>query len=124
MSRLRFTREQLLEALEARRPWAERYDADNLKTHQRAEKEALAAFRAKCREAAKWTYSQAVEAGRYSLSLERPHCPASAVALLERNLTYVKTSGQKTYMVTERGDWSRLFWVLTHDETIKSDVCS
>lgn len=59
MSTLRFTRVQLVAALEARRPWAERVDAERLSAHQRDEREFLTRFRFACREAAKWDYETA-----------------------------------------------------------------
>ncbi len=126
MSTLRFNRDELIDALEKRRPWAERLDAEHLAKHKRDEKEYLAKFRAACREAAKWDYETAkahyftvMENSRYG----RPDCPASLVAGLDRNLNLVRASRQKTFTLSEGGDWSRMFYLLTYDETIKTEMC-
>lgn len=126
MSYLRFTKEQLLNALEARRPWAEKYDADRLAEHQKAEKAFLAEFKAACREAAKWDYATAKE-HRFEpfgkKHWDHPTCPRSMVASLDEHLNIIRATGQKSFMVSPRGEWSRLHHLLTHDETIETEMC-
>ena len=129
MAILRFARDELIEALEGRREWAERLDAEHLAEHQRAEKAFLAKFRASCREAVKWDYQTAKEhyfqvmegVGRYGSG--QPNCPSSLVAKLDRNLSVVRASRQKTFQVSDGGAWSSVYYLLTHDETIKAEMC-
>lgn len=49
-------REELIEALEARRQWAQRLDASALRKHEAHERRFLAAWRKGCSAAAKWDY--------------------------------------------------------------------
>ena len=132
MPTLRFTRDELVEALEARRPWAEKVDAERLAEHQKAEREYLARFRAACREAAKWDY-QTAKARSFvaqvpSDSAHRykeypPDCPKSLVTLLDRQLAIVRATRQERMQVTESGTWDRVFYLLTHDENAKAEMC-
>lgn len=126
MATLRFTRDELIAALEARRPWAERLDAEHLAEHQKAEKAYLARFRAACREAVKWDYETAK--AKYFTVLEnsrfgRPECPTSLVAGLDRHLNMIKASRQKSFAISDSGGWSRVFHLLTHDDAIKAEMC-
>ena len=126
MATLRFKREELIEALEGRRAWAEEIDARNLAEHQKAEKEYLAKFKAACREAAKWDYATAKRHHFEVMddnSWDRPRCPQSIVAKLDANLNTVKASYQSRYTIADGGGWSQVFYLLTHDETIKAEMC-
>jgi hypothetical protein len=122
---LRFTRDQLVEALEARRPWAEKVDADRLTKHQKAEQDYLRQFRAACREAVKWDYE---EAKKHSFSpwsgrQYRPDCPRSLVVALDMHLRMVRATRQDRFAVSEDGTWSKVFYLLTHDEDAKAEMC-
>lgn len=121
---LRMTREQLIEALEERRPWAEQLDARNLAEHQRAEADFLKQFRAACREAAKWTYEEAKEhgfnVGLNGNSSSAPSCPRSVSAQLDAAIRWAAirwARADKRVRVTLRPDNSgSVHWLLTHDE--------
>ena len=123
MATLRFTKDQLIEALEARREWAQQLDAANLAKHQAEEKAALAKFRQECKEALKWDYQTAKSNWFRVGKVDRPHCPSSLVASLDRHLNQVKASYQTRYTISESGGWSQVHHLLTHDETIKTEMC-
>lgn len=125
MATLRFTRDELIQALEARRGWAEKFDAKKLAEHQKAEAKALKDFHAKCEQALKCDYKAAKSKWRrgHSIYFDPPTCPTSTLENLKKYLRYVKTSGAKTYVVTDRGEWSSMFFILTHDENAKSEMC-
>ena len=123
MATLRFTKDQLIEALEARREWARRIDADNLANHQKEEKAALAKFKQGCRDALKWDYQTAKENWFQVERVNRPRCPNSLEANLDRQLSQVKASCQIRYTINDRGSWSEVHHLLTHDETIKAEMC-
>lgn len=96
------TKEQLIEALEAKRRACEVEDFHNVREHKAAEKKALAEFRASLREAMKWDYAEVKEnefrVGDYSSG---PTCPRSMVALLDRTLAFAKASQQKRYVINK-----------------------
>lgn len=126
MSTLRFTRAELLEAIEARRSWAEHLDAQNLAKHLKDEKAYLAKFRAACREALKWDYETA-KVRRFNVlypgrSLS-PDCPRSLVAGVDRYLNTIGATRQKSFSISVGGAWSGLFDLLTRDETVKDEMC-
>jgi hypothetical protein len=128
MTTLYFTPAQLEEALEARRPWAERYDADRLAEHQKAEQAALKAFRTQLRDLAKLSYAELRERSKeryYSVRPEPnfPSCPRSAVARLDKSLAVVRQVRAKRVQVSKDGQWSTVHWLLTFDETITEDLC-
>lgn len=122
---LRFTAEQLIEALEARRPWAEALDARNLRQHTKDEKEYLKTFRAACREALTWDYDQAkkhwFQVGKRNGLPPEPDCPPSYVVRIEEYLRVVRTS--ERYQVKPRGEWARLHHLLTYDPDEKAELC-
>lgn len=123
MTVLRFNRDQLLEALEARKGWAAEIDAENLATHAKDEKAALVEFRAKCREALKWDYKTA-KGNYFSVEkITRPYCPNSLVSDLDRHINHIVASRQVRFVISESGAWSRVHYLLTHDRTIKPDLC-
>lgn len=129
MSTLRFNRDELIESLEARRSWAERLDAKQKLEHHKAERAYLASFRAACREAAKWDY-QTAKLNRFEVFRDhwgsrqhQPSCPSSVVASLDRYLNQIRASRQKSFLVSESGNWSPVHYLLTYDETIKSEMC-
>lgn len=129
MPTLTFTRDQLIEALEGRRKWAEDYDRRNLAAHEKAEKDYLRRFRERCREMAKWSYDDIKKDTRYGSPRvdvgDRPSCPRSAVAALDRELNVVRASRQHRFSVSGGStNWSGIFWLLTHDETIEDDLCA
>lgn len=132
MGQLRYTKEQLIDALEARRPWAEQYDAKKLAGHRAEEKAYLAEFRRTCREAAKWDY-ETIKKNRGEVKLRDndrdwrwgpPNCPSMTVGELDRQLAIVRALRDKAQVtVSDNGQWSRIFFLLTHDENIVSEAC-
>lgn len=131
MSVLRFSsKADLIEALEARRPWAERLDAEHLAKHQKDEQAHLRRFREACREAARWDYATAkthsFKAGVVNdrgFSVYPPDCPRSLVASLDQQLNIVRATRQERFQISPEGVWSRVHHLLTHDETITAEMC-
>ena len=126
---LRFTKDQLIEALEARRPWAERTDQERLAAHQKAERQYLTDFRAACRDASKWTYEQAKanyfevrKRGRFDYG-SKPSCPESRVAQIDRWLNIIRASRQSKFIIGERGGYAKVFHLLTHDDALQAEMC-
>lgn len=130
---LKFNKEQLLEALEARRPWAVNLDKTQAAKHKADEKAALKLFRDRCRAALKLSYKEA-QACRFDAGLdyrEKPNdCPSSAVEALDKAVLRVSLCAPKTRFTIkpERSrhgadDTSKVYWLLTHDENAKKDVC-
>lgn len=119
-------REDLIAALEARRTWAQRMDARAIAKHEKAEKAAVVSFHKSCREALKWDYN-AIKEHSYKLDLDyrdRPECPASIEQSLDHQLSVLRLDQRKTITVSDGNENSRIFWLLTHDERAKKDVCS
>lgn len=127
---LRFTKDDLIDALEGRRKWAEAGDDLAVKKHLADEKAWHRKFTARCRELAKMSYPELKEIGdRGSYNYFRdvdstPRCPMSRVAKLDRQLNIVRAARQATFAVSSGGQWSDAFWLLTHDDEIHADICS
>lgn len=121
MTILQFTREQFVDALEARRPLLQRKDAANLAAHKKAEAACLKQFREQCREAARWDYETA-KAKMFTVSIDRyhrPQCPRSLVVKLDEQIRIARATQAKNVRVGQSGQWSAAFWLLTmpeHDE--------
>lgn len=128
---LRYTKDQLLDALEARRPWAEDGDRVAKRKHEADEKTWHKAFVARCRELAKMSYAEVKDLdngyrsrGYFQGVPDRPSCPTSRVAKLDKAINLVNAARQATYQVSPSGMWSDVFWLLTFDDTINPDICS
>lgn len=136
---LRFKKEQLIAALEARRPWARAYDKVRLKEHRAAEKATYKAWQQSLRDALKWSYERAEEE-HFNVSLpkydryKRPRCPEGVEQNLDRALALVETDGRARYTLSNlpasRRNYSTnnlsdqdLYWLLTFDENAKADIC-
>lgn len=125
MTVLRFNRDQLIEALEARRHWAEKLDKKRLAKHARDEAAHLAAFHAGCRAALKWDYATA-KGNYFRTSMGKssmPSCPRSLVAQLDASLNSIFATRQERFVIDDRGTWSTLHYLLTFDERIKAEMC-
>lgn len=130
---LHMTRDQVLQALEARRPWAERVDKKALAKHERDEKAYLAAFRSACRAALKWNYEKVkenygqveIQPGRKFRNSDAPSCPVSIVAKLDAAIEYLKKDTRKSVVLSPKNDWSGVHWLLTYDENAdaKASLC-
>lgn len=118
-------KQQLVDALEARRRWAERLDAKRLWAHSKTEAKALRDFRALCAAAQKWDYETLKsEDFRFSLPYnDRPRCPTSVVAQLDRLLSDLKLTRQERFTLDNRGLWSGAHHLLTFDENAKPEMC-
>lgn len=118
-------REELIAALEARRPWAQRLDEKNLKAHATAEQRALTQFQKRCREALKWDY-EALKEHSFEVEVnyrDRPSCPNSVEVSLDNQLAALKLDQRKTVTVTDTNENSRIYYLLTHDERRKAEMC-
>ena len=130
-STIRFNkRAQLVEALEARREWAEEHDRRMAAKHRAEEDEALKAFREKVKRLGRMNLRDLkaeIESERYyELRPRLPDCPASAVALLDAALERLAITRQETFVLTGSGDpVYRAYWLLTHDDDPKPQtVCA
>ena len=140
---LKFKKQALLDALEARRPWAVELDRKQTEAHKAAERQALLDFRKnlraawydakiKMRAALKWDYAElARRASPYRGSVVRfevdmpvkPSCPKSVVQQLDQAIAAIKVDGTERYVITENGHYHRVHYLLTHNENDKPDVC-
>lgn len=133
--RLHFTKERLLEALEARRPWAKQLDKKQTAAHKAAERNVLQVFRARARASLKWNYEE-LRANGFEVGAswnERANrCPSSVVQELDQIIASIRLAADGAKIVVRevctRGRWSsddttRIYWLLTHDENAKKDVC-
>lgn len=123
---IRFTQKaQLIEALEARRPWAEQYDAKRLAAHQKAEKDAMRQVRDRCKAVARMTYEElCAEDGYRLVKFDRPDCPTSAVDSLDEILRTITVSHQESFTISA-DDYrtARIHHLLTHDENARAVMC-
>lgn len=120
-----FSKEQLLAALEARRPWATALDKKQMRDHAAAEKATLAKFKERCREALKWDYDTFKKNG-YEIEVrwsDRPECPSPVLQTLDSVIKFVTQDGRKRYTVTPKGPLSKAHYLLTYDENARPDVC-
>lgn len=119
-------RDQLLTALEARRPWAKAYDAAQMKEHKVAEKAALESFRSRCRELGRMSYDRlkALEYPANRITFGPPSCPSSTAEQLEAEITAVTTSRQESWTIDAK-DWrtATIHHLLTFDENAKTEMC-
>lgn len=122
-----FSKQGLLDALEARRAWAVALDKKLIAKHAAAEKKSLVEFREKCRAALKWTYEEMKVKTGYGNRLfelpRRPDCPRSAASMLEHALLEVSRDGRSRYRITEKA-FRNIHYLLSYDETAKPDVCA
>lgn len=129
---LRFnTRKQLIDALEARRSWAEKHDDAQARAHRRDEDEKLKEFRGQLRELGRMNLVQLKDAvenrGRGEFYCNLPSCPASAVTLLDDALAALAVTRQERFTLS--GAFNdpiyRAHWLLTcSDEPRKATVCA
>lgn len=129
---LRFNnRKQLIDALEARRSWAEKHDVATAKKHRTDEDKALTKFRAQCRDLGKLNLvalKDAVEnKGRGEFYVNLPTCPMSAMTMLDEVMAVLAITKQETFILN--GDYKdslrHAHWLLTHnDAPRKATVCA
>ncbi|MGE3835975.1 MAG: hypothetical protein AB7H43_14505 [Acidimicrobiia bacterium] len=117
---IRMTREQLIEALEARRPILKATDADRLRQHKADEAAWLKAYRARLREMLKLPYEQAKHRRDVSWEDNRrysspPSCPASLEVRLDELLRHLATMRQERMVLSADGAWRSCFELLTFD---------
>lgn len=128
---IRIKRTALIEALEARRPWAQKRDAKAKKKHEADEARAFALFRKRCEAALKLDYEGARQQ-RFTVTLEYKErgspCPSSVEKELDAALAQVKLGTSPSVHIRERvggryGSANRLHWLLTHDDAANKDMC-
>jgi len=109
---MRFSKQQLIDALEAKRATLAKIDKAEHKAHQVKERAALRAYQRDARKALRFTYAQLrgmerswrpISEGGAKLEWNAPSCPVSLVARLVRTLATIKTSMQSRYTVDESG---------------------
>lgn len=131
---LRFsTKAKLVEALEARRSWAEQHDVKAAASHEQAEQETLDAIRYQAAKVANLTSPQlkrliTSRSTEYRKLIEPvlPSCPMSAVTMIEEALDYLAATGQERFVFKGgRSDpVQHVYWLLTHtDVKRKATVC-
>lgn len=131
---LRFKKQQLVDALESRRPWAKKLDAKRKAEHQRAEKRFHELWKSTLKRALSWDYATAKK-HHFNVSLDystrqtRPECPQGVEVALDRAIAQVEMDGRERYALSDRGgsrysnDHYTLVWLLTHNENEKADIC-
>lgn len=118
-------RDDLIAELKRIRPLLAERDKQKLKEHKQAEREHLAAFRQKCRDAARWDYETAKKnffspgIGRYA----GPRCPVPQVEILDRMLALLQKTSTKRFTITPSGRYSDIYRLLTFDVPETKAVC-
>jgi hypothetical protein len=122
-----YSKQGLLDALEARRAWAVALDKKLIAKHAADEKKTLVDFKNKLRAALKWTYEDYKRNTTYYTNPFRDlrvlSCPTSVVARLDNALREVNRDGRKRYRVTDKAGMRTIHYLLTYDENAKPDVC-
>lgn len=129
MSAITFSsKQQLVDALEARRPVLAAIDKANLAEHRKAEKKALATYRARCRAMAKLSYAELKGMNRRdgsSIYFNAPSCPTSYITALDAELRIIQMGSGKRFTIDRGGRWRTVFTLLTVDPTpAPADLCS
>lgn len=126
---IRMKRDEMLAALEARRPWAKALDITATERHAKQEKVYFEAFQKKVAAASKWTYAQARQHGfavqfDYHEKPRRPDCPMRHESLLDHAITQVRMHTGKFVTAKEQNKHGcKIHYLLTYDETVKANVC-
>lgn len=121
--------EQLIEALEARRPWAKERDRRILAAHQADERDKAKEFKDECRRFSKMTYDDLKAAstrrrGSYiSVTYDVSSCPTSNEASLDKQISYIKLTRQTRFSLSPNGTWDAAFRLLTDDDDARLKVC-
>lgn len=132
---LKFKKEQLEAALESRRPWAQRLDKKRKAQHAREEAKYMLKFKEALEKALAWDYEkakkEAFRTGLPSYDRDRPQCPQGVEYALDKHIAYVAMDGREKYVLSPASprryndlDTTEIYWLLTHDENAKPDVCS
>lgn len=139
---LRFNQKrQLVDALEARRKWAETHDKREAKKHRADEDAVLRDIKKRCAEVARLSLPaikdtlESEDSGRKPLrgllrgdrAYDLPTCPRSAVTLLNEALAQLTITKQESFVL--RGDSAdpvaKAHWLLMHnDEPRPATVCA
>ena len=110
-------------------------DAKRKKKHGVDEAKYMEQFRKKLKLALEWDYERA-KREQFHVSLgyderqRRPKCPEGVEAVLDRAIAEVVMDGRQRYVISKLprrnayGDTTELYWLLTHDENAKPDVCA
>lgn len=115
--------ELIAELKQARELWVE-YDAERLKRHKAAEKEALKEWKTRLREAVKADYKTAKEKYHWTeLSFRGPVCPVSNVRRIDGLIKQVEMSNQKVYTISPVGINSGFYDALMNGPDDPKDMC-
>lgn len=119
--------ELLAELHQVRHIWVD-YDAERLKEHRQAEKDALKDWKDKLRVALKADYKTAKNdyagfSGRNLLTFNSPPCPISRVDQIDRLIKEVELSNQKVYTITPHGANYRYYQALMDRPDEPKDLC-
>lgn len=123
------SREDLIAELKRLRPLIAADDKEKLKAHREAEREYLKAFRAACREAARWDYETAkknrfgVLVGGGYTHTRRPECPTPQVEVLDRMLALIGKSSTKRFNISSNGKYFQVYRLLTFDVPTTKASC-
>lgn len=123
------SREDLIAELKRLRPLIAADDKEKLKAHRQAERDYLKAFRAACREAARWDYETAKK-NYFGITINgsnpryrRPECPVPQVEILDRMLALIDKSSTKRFNISSRGKYFQIYRLLTFDVPTTKAAC-
>lgn len=106
MMQITMKRADLIEKLKQQIAHAQAEDDRVAKAHKVDEHKALSEFRAKCREAMKWTYEEA-KIGKYetrTIRLDPPSCPVRYATRIKAILRLIEMSHSPRFSVREGSD--------------------
>lgn len=130
---LTFTKKQdLIDALQARREEFQRIDQERMTQHTQAEKDYLAEFREACKQALKWDY-QTAKANYFNVEMSEtkgrnnrygaPTCPHSLEKRLDNILTHLRQTRQERFTLERRGRWSDIYDLLMAGQLDDVEMC-
>ena len=119
--------ELLAELRQVRHIWVD-YDAERLKEHRQAEKDALKDWKDRLRVALKADYETAKETyiswGSNSLTIKAPSCPVSRTDQIDRLIKQVELSNQKVYTLASTGVNQSYYQALMNRPDERKDLCN
>jgi hypothetical protein len=114
-----FKTEDLIARLKAKLPAAKKKDERAMVAHRKAEQAFLDKFKQGCRDALKWDYGTAKNAGFSPIGGRSyhygPSCPQSEEERLKRMISLVEHSAQKRFTLTSSGKYSLIYQEMTKD---------
>jgi hypothetical protein len=124
------SREEFIEALEARREFWREQDRLAFEKHRAMEKAHWEKIKVSLVEAAKWDFDEAKEHGFRPSILDRDRywpsaeaCPKSHEAQLDRMINGLRQTHQKRFTVQSSDAWRSEYFILTYDPALDKTVC-